>query len=384
MNHLRPHAIRVLCALSLLLSSAVVAQAQATAPPPPWYERLRFSGDFRSRYEGFYEEDRETRNRVRLRLRLRVDTNINDDTRLQLQVASGDPGTPVSTNQTFTEFFLPKPFNLDRAFMVYNPKAASAITLGLGKFPIPQTYTQMIFDDDLNFEGGWEQVSWKPSDGVGIKLVALQTAVNELSSSADSHMLAGYGEVTAEVGAHNLHVSAANYKWSNADQIAVASAGGPLESILTNSVVRNPRGNVIGYASRFNVIDVIAEGTFETGKPGYPVRLLGELSRNTQAVNDRDSGLWVEAEYGRPGGRRTWGATYTYGRIEQDVTPSAFVFSDMPGTNLRLHMIETSYVPLPGLSLDVTLHLTKRLFLERVTGPNRWLSRLHLAAVVRF
>ena len=92
--------------------------------PPTWYERLRFSGDFRSRYEGFYREESETRHRGRFRLRLRVDTDINEDIRFQLQVASGDPGTPVSTNQTFKGFFQPKPFNLDRAYIAYNPVAA--------------------------------------------------------------------------------------------------------------------------------------------------------------------------------------------------------------------------------------------------------------------
>ena len=133
---------------------------QPAATPTPWYERLRFSGDFRSRYEGFYQDGIATRNRERLRFRLRVDTDVNPDTEFHLQIASGDPGTPVSTNQTFTEFFLPKPISLDRAFMVYNPEQASALTLGLGRFAMPQTTTQMVFDEDLNYEGGWEQVSW--------------------------------------------------------------------------------------------------------------------------------------------------------------------------------------------------------------------------------
>ena len=65
------------------------------------------------------------------------------------------------------------------------------------------------------------------------------------------------------------------------------------------------------------------------------------------------------------------------------MTLSAFVFSDTPGTNVRLHMIETSYVPKAGLSLDVTLHLSRRLFLPEDI-PNTLLTRLHLAAVVRF
>lgn len=374
------------CLVLVLLFAPLPAFAQSpTAPAPsPWYERIRFDGDFRARYEGFYRKDADTRNRERLRLRLRVDADINDDVRFQFQVASGDAGTPVSTNQTFTSFFQPKPFNLDRAYIAYNTAAAPALTLGIGKFNAPHTITQLTFDDDLNFEGGWEQVAWEPREGLRINLVALQAVVNELSAAADAYMLGWYGEVSVVLGRLSLQLSAANYAWGNEDQIAVASAGGPLESILTNDVRRGPAGNVIGYTSQFNVVDVIAEATIRTGRAAYPLRLLVDFAHNTRAATDRSNGLWIEAEYGSPRPTGTWGAAYTYGWVEQDATPSAFVFSDMPGTNLRLHMFETSYVLKTGLSFDATLHLTKRLILERSIDPNNWLSRLHLAAVVHF
>ena len=364
-------------------ATAEEAGAQDSSAETAWYDRLRFSGDFRSRYEGFYQTDRETRNRVRLRLRFRVDTDINDDARFQLQVASGDPGTPVSTNQAFTSFFRPKPFNLDRAYLAYNPQAASAFTLGVGKFGFPQNRTQMVFDDDLNFEGGWEQVSWDLSDGVGINLVALQTAVTERSRDNDSFMLAGYGELSVEGSRADFSLSAANYGWGNPDLIVAGQTDGVLGSTLTNDLIRNRAGSVVGFASGFNVVDVIAETTIQTARPDYPIRLLADFARNTRAANDRDSGFWLEAEYGRPRAVNTWGATYTYGWIEQDVSPSAFVFSDIPGTNIRLHMIETSYIPKSGLSFDVTLHLTKRLVVPDDTS-NNLLARLHVAIVARF
>jgi hypothetical protein len=380
---------RCLLLLLVLVPSAAAFGQDPPAPPPqpaapaPWYERLRFGGDFRSRYEGFYEQDHPTRNRIRLRLRFRLDTDINEDASFHLQLASGDPGTPVSTNQTFTEFFTPKPFNLDRAYLAYNPKAAEAITLGLGKFPTPVTYTQMIFDDDLNFEGGWEQVAFDASEGMELTLGSLQTAVNERSAGADSYMVAGFGELGFSAGRHALLFSIADYSWGNPDQIATGSITGPLESILTNALRRNAAGVIVGYESRFNVVDTIAEVTVRTERADYPLRLLAEFAHNTRAANDRDSGLWLEAEYGRPRAAHTWSAGYTYGWVEQDVTPSAFVFSDMPGTNLRLHMIETSYFLKAGLSLDTTLHLTQPLVVAPGAAQT-WLTRLHLAVVARF
>ena len=356
------------------------AQQSTTAT---WPDKLRLSGDFRSRYEGFYKTSRPTRNRTRLRLRLRIDSEINNDTRFQLQVASGDPGTPASTNQTFEGFFQPKPLNLDRAFVAYNPRAAEAITLGIGKFATPVMRTQMTFDDDLNFEGGWEQFSWKPQENVAIDLVALQTAVNEVSGGADAYMLGGYGAASFTFGPNSLQLSAANYMWRNADQIVAAQASGELTSILTNRVIRNADGIATNFASEFNVVDIIAEATLNTPNPDYPLRLLIDYAVNTKATTDR-KGFWIEAGYGDPGPVGSWGATYTSGWIEQDVTPSAFVFSDMPGTNIRLNMIETSYVVKAGLSLDVTLHLTKRLVVAQNDTSNHLLARLHVATVVRF
>ncbi len=367
------------------IHSSTETTAQESTEDLAWYDRIEFSGDFRSRYEGFYQEGRRggNRHRSRLRLRLRVDSQINDDARFQLQISSGDPGTPVSTNQTFSSFFRPKPFNLDRAFLAYDPQEVSGLTLGVGKFGPPQTRTQLIFDDDLNFEGGWEKVSWSLSDGVNVNVIAMQTAVNEVLRGANSYMLMGYGDVSFEGDRADFQVSVADYGWGNPDTIVPGHLDGPLTAILTNSLARDAQGQVIGYASGFNVIDVIGEATVRTGRPEYPLRLLAEFAHNTRAANDRDSGWWFEAEYGSARAAHTWGATYTYGWLEQDLTPSAFVFSDIPGTNLRLHMIKTSYVPKAGLSFDVTLHFTRRLNVP-LDASNNLLRRLHVAIVARF
>ena len=359
------------------------AAAQSGSAPAPWYERIEFGGDFRSRYEGFYQDGRETRHRGRFRLRFRIDTDVNDDTHLQIPIASGDPGTPVSTNQTLTGFFRPKPFNLDRANIRYNPTGASALTLGVGKFGSPMTRTQMVWDDDLNFEGGYEQVAWAVSDTIDVTLLALQTAVNEVSGDADSYMLGGYGEVGFSFGAHRLQVSVANYGFANVDQVAVGRATGSLNSLLTNLVNRDADGNIVGLVSDFNMIDTIVEAEFDTGRKDYPFRLLGEYLRNTKAVSDRDTGLWFEAEYGGSRTLRTYTLGYTYGRIQQEAALSPFVFSDMPGTNTELHMFTVAYVPLPNLSLDLTMHVTRRLDVD-AGASNRWLTRPHIAAIVRF
>jgi len=374
----------LLCGVACIGALPAVGFAQSADPAPrPWYERIQFGGDFRSRYEGFYQDGQTTRHRGRLRLRLRIDSDVNDDTHLQIQIASGDDGTPVSTNQTLTSFFRPKPFNLDRANIAYNPGGASALTLGAGKFGFPVTRTQMTWDNDLNWEGAYEQVAWRAGDAVDIKLVAIQTTVNEVSLDANSQMFVAYGEIGVAAGHHTLQFSVADYGFTNVDQVAVGRAVGPLRSLLTNEVELGPNGSVIGLVSDFNMVDVIVEAELDTGRDGYPIRLLADVVRNTRAASDRDTGMWFEAEYGgsRAAGRYTLG--YTYGRIEQDAVLSPFMFSDIPGSNLQLHMLTVAYVPLPNLTLDLTLHFTKRLDIDP-GASNAWLTRPHLAAVVQF
>ena len=365
-------------------ATPAVGSAQSDdSEPRPWYERIEFGGDFRSRYEGFYQNGRTTRHRSRYRLRLRIDSDVNDDTHLQIQIASGDPGTPASTNQTFSSFFRPKPFNLDRANIAYNPSGAQALTFGMGKFGFPLSRTQMTWDDDINVEGGYEQVAWSPTEAVGVKLVALQTAVNEVSKDQDSYMLAGYGEVRVAFGRHSFRLSVADYGFGNVDQVAVGRATGPLTSILTNQLELDADGAIIGLISDFNMVDVIVQAEFDTGRDRYPFRVLADVVRNTRAALDLDTGIWFEAEYGGSRQPRSYTVGYTFGWIEQDAVLSPFMFSDIPGTNRQLHMITAAYVPLSNLSLDLTIHISKQI--EAPAGtPNSYLTRPHVAVVVRF
>ena len=374
---------RCLCALGCWLVATSGYAQTSESSDQPWWERTTFSGDFRSRYEGFYQGEQTPRQRFRLRLRLRLDTELNDDTHFQLRVTSGDPGTPVSTNQTFKDFYLPKPFALDRAFVTYNPGAASALTLGAGKFGFPVTRTQMVWDDDLNWEGGYQQVAWQAGPNVAIRLVAVETAITEVSADADAFMAAGYGQLSLQLGAHVVEFSVADYGFGRVDQVAIGSATGPLKSVNTNRVERDTMGDVTGFASDFNLVDVIGQVTLATARPDYPLRLLADWVTNTRAAGDAETGIWVEADYGRAARPTTYAVGYTFARVEQDAVLSPFIFSDMPGSNLWLHMVAASYMPQPRLNLDLTLHFSKRL----VVAPgasNTWLLRPHIAARIEF
>ncbi len=190
-------------------------------------------------------------------------------------------------------------------------------------------------------------------------------------------------EVGFAVGLHRLQISAADYGFRNVDQVAVGRATGPLTSLLTNEIERDAAGNIVGLVSDFNLVDTIVQVELDTGHEAYPLRLLGEFLRNTRAASDLDTGTWFEAEYGGSGQTRTYTLGYTYGRIQQEAALSPFVFSDMPGTDTELHMVTIAYVPIPNLTLDLTMHITREL--DITPGAfNPWLMRPHVAAIVRF
>src|SRR5687768_14521179 len=96
----------------LMLAAPAAAQSGNTSPaqpaapdaPKPWWERLTFYGDFRSRYEGFLQEDTEPRHRGRFRLRFGVRTTIAEGLDFNLRLASGDAADVTSTNQSLTDF----------------------------------------------------------------------------------------------------------------------------------------------------------------------------------------------------------------------------------------------------------------------------------------
>jgi hypothetical protein len=163
------------------------AKAEKWAAPnqiPDWTQRIRMSGDFRLRYEwdlfdkrnsaffpNFYAlnsgapfdlnnsagvlppllNTTEDRARLRERFRLGIDAAIDDDFSVGVRLATGNTTNPVSTNQTLGNSLANDSFNLDRAYMRYKP--APWLTFWAGRFADPWFSTDLVWDDDVNFDG---------------------------------------------------------------------------------------------------------------------------------------------------------------------------------------------------------------------------------------
>lgn len=181
------------------------AQKEGWASPgkyPEWASRIRFSGDFRGRWEAMsfpgsgynsvgqiydynaintgspYDVSQlnpfgaplynttENRNRFRIRARLGMEADLYEGFTAGMRIATGSDSSPVSTNQTlggsggnFSKYSL----WLDRAYVKYEPFKSSyfqgftdpnSVALTVGRFDNPfWSPTELVWDTDLGFDG---------------------------------------------------------------------------------------------------------------------------------------------------------------------------------------------------------------------------------------
>ncbi|HLA11581.1 MAG TPA: putative porin [Pyrinomonadaceae bacterium] len=160
---------------------------------------MTFSGDLRLRFESFFGLSNSVANaanpsvlgneltpryRPRIRVRFAVRGKINDEFDWGLRFATGSFADNISTNQTFTDFFNRKPFGLDQAFVTYKPKELSGLRIQGGRFEAPWTSTEMVFDNDLQFEGVNESYSREFKGTLkNLTLVAWQLPMLERNSA---------------------------------------------------------------------------------------------------------------------------------------------------------------------------------------------------------
>ena len=172
-----------------VLQEAKVENWAAPDQFPDWVKSVRISGDFRLRNEWDVFDKRNSaffpnfsalnagspfdlnnglvppplldttadRQRLRERFRLGIGVQIDDEWAAGVRLATGNTTNPVSTNQTLGTSLANDSFNLDRAFIRNQP--TSWITAWAGRFPDPWFATDLVWDDDVNFDGVAVQLS---------------------------------------------------------------------------------------------------------------------------------------------------------------------------------------------------------------------------------
>lgn len=136
---------------------------------PEWLDRLKWEGDIRLRYQADLFGDgnappayfqafgqdvdntQEDRQRGRVRLRLGLNANVVSGVDAGIRITTGNTSDPVSTNQTLGMYDNKYSLVLDRAYLRLTP--LEGLSISGGRIPNPFFSTDLVWDDDLNFEG---------------------------------------------------------------------------------------------------------------------------------------------------------------------------------------------------------------------------------------
>jgi hypothetical protein len=325
------------------------AKADGWATPnqvPDWVQRITMYGDMRIRGEGdFFPQDNfpdfvdyaainsgspyditgasggpplldttQDRWQVKLRARIGLRAQIDDWLTADIRVATGNDASPVSTNQTlgqngpFTKYAL----WLDRAYLKATP--IEQLTLYAGRMPNPFWTTDLIYYDELSFDGFAAAGRQPLRDGVAVfgsagAFPVFNTAFNFGTTanypSRDAWLFGVQGGAEWRITPdYTAKFAAAYFAYSNIQgklsapceivfssdtcdtdnsRLLFPSAGNTMMTIRDLvPVPSNPNGpqpQYFGLASQFDILDLHGRLDIDTFSP-IRVALEGEFSDN--------------------------------------------------------------------------------------------------------
>lgn len=270
-----------------------------------------------------YVNTLENRNRFRLRARLGVKAQITDWISADVRLATGADNGPVSTNQTLGADGTGKyQLWLDRASIRLTP--VKDVAIDLGRFANPFWSSDLMFDNDMNFDGVAVSASAPVNDsfrvfGTAGAFPIFNTDLNFGSQNARVEDDVPRGRPYPSQDKY-LFAAQAGVEFKPAEQIGVKLAGAyyhfdnvqgklsdscywyelvcstdamrpafqqfgntmtPLRTIVPNPINPDlsPEPQYFGYASKFEILHVRGQLDYRTAS-GFGVRLEGDYVRN--------------------------------------------------------------------------------------------------------
>lgn len=235
-----------------LLADAQTQGWGASKPLPGWIDRIKLSGDLRFRDQSdFYSKSntdefidfarvdangpvdinastnsagfpilntlRDRPNRLSIRARLAVDATLSDQVSAGVRLASGNDNSPISTTQLLGGGFSKKDIWLDRAFITLTPFSITSVTLG--RMPNPFVSTDLLYDEDLNFDGVALKLRSTDDDDAPLKSFATAGVFPFEYGASNYPSLSGSLEENQPGGMAAAHQRRARDKWIFGGQI---------------------------------------------------------------------------------------------------------------------------------------------------------------------
>ena len=320
--------------------------------------KLMFFGDFRIRYEGFFQQGEVSRNRERLRLRFGLRGSA-ENFNYGFRLSTGDPRNPISANQSFSEFFSRKNFYLDRAYIEFSPRNKPFAAI-FGKFGPQHLTTSLVWDSDVNPEGACQSFGY--SGGRLIKdfhIYAMEFVLNEESKKEDAWMIGLQGVAEFRISnASSLILAAGDYHYINEYQIALALDSGALKTHNTNTL-RYEDGVLVGYLSEFHLVELLLKYTNLFSRR-WPMSFEVQYVRNIEA-DQGNNATFAEFTLGTDRRPADWLFRWTYWHPEKDSVVAAYTENDFPGTGYHSHRLRFSVGTFSNQNFMFSLYLTRKM-----------------------
>ena len=413
----------------------VMAQAKAErwgqpGALPEWMDRIGFDGDLRFRFqENLYGSgntpaptynaitgsnlDNTTQNEDSffVRARLGINATISDPLFARLSITTGNGLNPVNLNQNLANYSNGLSLQLTDAYLRYTP--AEWATGWIGQFPKPFVSTDMLFWDDLVFDGIAgsfnRQFSSSTTGFATLGAFLIQnTASNATTPDPKTKALFGLqvGGNYNLAAATRFNLAAAFYDFTNIQGVPNPSVGSqvndwtaPLFRQKGNSVfninqVSNPATILYGLAPEYRVFDLNGSVDLAQLSP-YVVRIGGDyvrnfgfsqseiLSRTGLNIDPETVGYQVSLMAGKAEIKRLndWQAFFIYRHLERDAVVDAFNDPEfyLGGTNYKGYQIGLRY----GLGTNVWLR-GRWMSADQISGPPLAIDVFQLDLNARF
>ncbi|MCG2839426.1 putative porin [Sandaracinobacter sp. RS1-74] len=405
-----PEAVRDQIREEVKADVLATAKSEGWAQPgalPDWVGKLDIHGDVRVRAEhiafgkantpliydinainadgGYYVDDvlplRETtenRFRARIRARLGFEARLSDKVDVGFRLATGNLNDPVSANITMSDNFHKLTVGLDRAYIRVRPFASEGdfaqSNLVFGKFDNPFRTTELIFDEDIQFEGFAATLDTKLGDSASAPHVRLTAGVFPMEewdfSNSDKYLYAAQlGIGGAPLEGFRFNISAGYFDFANVqgqfntpgtrDHDHTAASRVQFGNSVFN--LRNDPGIVntvlFGLASKFRVGALNAEAEFDLNPTlvgAVNFEIIKNFGFSRRALTERqvpnssgDMGWYLRGSIGhaKVTEANAWNFNAGYRRLEADSTLDLFADSDfgLGGTDQKGFVVQGSY-----------------------------------------
>ena len=325
---------------------------------PSWVQKIKFSGDLRTRYE-YIDDDRkdDDRNRARIRARLKLKAKVNDEVDAVLRLSTSEAndegeGDPVSGNQTLTHAWSLKEIWVSQAYFDYHPEMVEGLNILGGKVGMPfivPVKSELIWDGDINPEGG---VLAYHRDIEPVELFTNLYGFYTMENKADADPALFGGQAAVKFnfdafdnGAHAM-VGAGYFDFTHLE-------GEP--ALVDGDLFGNTEDPLVAdaFEEDFNLINIFGEVGVKVQE--IPITIFGDYVQNDEA-SSQDTGYSFGVAIGKAKDPGSWAFRYLYKEVEQNAVVGCFTDSDFGGggTDVQGHEFNFTYQLAKNWSLGLS------------------------------